>query len=268
MRKTFLVPSLAGRINGVFRLMESLIGYSTWDIDLILQCYPVGERAIIEAHAEAVFPGRARIYATEEMTGPHLARCLALDDHESDIWCILDDDMYALPDMTDYDKMAQALWEDKSIGILSSNWRRTDELARKVKRDARIVKQPIVYTGGGMMIRQDVADIIKGIPRTQYIFDNPLWSIYSYVSGYDNARYMGSVAVHQICTKGGRRKWIKETDSSKSLPPSEWIRTRRGKGEEGGFDEYLICDSSDITPLAKEAHGRNKDKLLFHSGRV
>ena len=106
------------------------------------------------------------------------------------------------------------------------------------------------------MIRQDVADIIKQIHRQQYLFDNPLWSIYSYVNGYDNYRYMGSAAVHEICTKGGRRKWINESNSHKALPPPEWLNVRRGKGKAGGFDEYLICDSSDVTDAAHEMHER------------
>ena len=108
------------------------------------------------------------------------------------------------------------------------------------------------------MFRQDVAEIIKAIPRVMYVFDNPLWSIYSFVNGYDNYRYMGCAAVHNICTKGGRIKWLKENDKAKRLPPAEWIVTRRGTGKAGSNNEYLICDSKDITPLARKLHERNK----------
>lgn len=258
MIKTFLVCSLNGRMHNVLFLLQSLKSYTDWRLCLVLQMYPSNEIEFIKTHAEQMFPDRLVVYESNEMTGPHLARCKALDECVSDVWCILDDDMYAVDGYTNYDKMAEIVFENKKIGILSSNWRKTEDmLRRQVLLSDNMKKQNIVYTGGGMMIRQDVAEIIKAIPRVQYLFDNPLWSIYSYVNGYDNYRYMGSAAVHQICTKGGRRKWITESNRKKNLPPEEWLRTRRGKGKEGGFDEYLICDSSDITELAHKLHKDN-----------
>lgn len=257
MRKTFLICSLAGRLSSLMRLITTLQGYSDWNVDLVLQRYPVTEKAIVEEHLRKFFPNRHSIYVSNEMSGPHLARCIALDAHDSDVWCILDDDMFAVEGMTYYDKMADILLNDKGIGLLSSNWRKTAGMLEKVSLADKTLKQNIVYTGGGMMMRQDVADIIKAIPRVQYLFDNPLWSVYAYVNGYNNFRYQGSAAVHEICTKGGRRKWISENTLKKALPPSEWMRVRRGKGQAGGFDEYLICDSSDITEEAHELHRRN-----------
>ena len=258
MKKTFLICSLQGRITSLTRLITSLSGYTDWDIDLVLQRYEPWNQAIVEEHLKTLFPDRHSVYTTDQMTGPHLARCMALDSHDSDIWCILDDDMFAVEGYTHYNEMADILANRPQIGILSSNWRKTRGMLDKVALKDSLVKQNIVYTGGGMMIRQDVADIIKAIPRVQYLFDNPLWSIYSYVSGYDNYRWLGSAAVHEICTKGGRRKWINESNSYKALPPAEWLRVRKGKGKEGGFDEYLICDSTDITECAHELHRRSK----------
>lgn len=258
MKKTFLICSLGGRLQNLMKLISSLSGYESWHIVLVLQKYPQTDQAIVSEHLRRLFPDRHSIIVTDEMTGPHLARCMALDKFVSDIWCILDDDMFAVDGYTHYDNMADILMQNKHIGILSSNWRKTIGMLEKVSLSEKMQKQNIVYTGGGMMLRQDVANIIKAIPRTQYLFDNPLWSIYSYVSGYENYRYMGSAAVHEICTKGGRRKWIKESDKVKSLPPCEWIRTRKGKGEKGGFDEYLICDSGDITEKAHQLHKENK----------
>lgn len=258
MKKTFLICSLSGRLKGITKLISSLSQYTDWHLDLVLQKYSAKENAIIEMYAESHFSGRVKVFSTSEMTGPHLARCIALDNDHSDVWCILDDDMFAVEGFTDYDSMADVIYNRHDIGLLSSNWRKTRYMLDKVSLRKTLTKQNIVYTGGGMMLREDVADIIRAIPRTQYLFDNPLWSIYSYVNGYDNYRYLGSASVHEICTKGGRRKWLKEGDQTKSLPPAEWIRTRKGKGKEGGFDEYLICDSSDITELAHELHKRNK----------
>lgn len=256
--KTFLICSLSGRLNNLLYLIDSLGKYTSWNVCVVLQKYSAVEAGIVQDNLNSVFPGRNTLLTMDKMTGPHLARCSAFDIMKSDVWCILDDDMWAVEGFTNYDKMADILIQNKNIGILSSNWRKTEKLLGKVNLRDSLVKQNIVYTGGGMMLRDDLIQIIKAIPRVQYLFDNPLWSIYSYVNGYDNYRYMGSAAVHQICTKGGRRKWITESNSHKVLPPPEWIATRRGKGNEGGFDEYLICDSHDITDLAHELHEKNR----------
>jgi len=256
--RTFLICSLGGRLNGLMRLITSLKDYKGWNMDVVLQKYSKTDEAIVRAHLDSLFPSGNRVISVDEMTGPHLARCKALDSHDSDVWCILDDDIFAVEGFTHYDKMADIIESNKNIGILSSNWRKTQDMLSKVELQESVTKQSIVYTGGGMMLRQDVADIIKAIPRTQYLFDNPLWSIYSYVNGYDNCRYLGSASVHEICTKGGRRKWINESNSHKSLPPAEWLNVRRGKGKEGSFDEYLICSPSDVTQLAHTLHKENK----------
>lgn len=256
MQKTFLIVSLNGRIDGVFRLVSSLARYSDWNLIIVLQQYPKEQQELIKMHCEAMFPKRSFVLISDSATGPHLARCMALDKYKSDVWCILDDDMFAI-DLTDYDSMADIVYENKNIGFLSGNWRKTIGAARNVAVKKSLVKQNIVYTGGGMFFRQDVAEIIKAIPRVQYLFDNPLWSIYAYVNGYDNFRYLGSVAIHEICTVGGRRKWISENNKYKALPPAEWLRVRRGKGKAGSFDEYLICDSSDITGIAHGLHYKN-----------
>lgn len=261
MKKTFLICSLSGRLQNLAKLITSLNDYKNWKLDLVLQKYSAKDYVIIDCHCKQVFGNRYKIFTSNEMTGPHMARCLALDADRSNVWCILDDDMFAVKDKTDYDKMADILFERKDIGLLSSNWRRTTGMLDKVEVKDVLVKQNIVYTGGGMMFRQDMAEIIKSIPRVQYLFDNPLWSIYSYVNGYDNFRYLGSAAVHEICTKGGRRKWIKESQETRALPPSEWLRVRKGKGEKDGFDEYLICDSSDVTEAAHKLHERNRREI-------
>jgi hypothetical protein len=257
MRKTFLICSLVGRLEGLFDLITSLGRYgNSWDIAVIMQKYDDASVAIIEAHCKKLFVN-SKVYSTDKMTGPHLARCMVLDKQESDVWCILDDDMLAI-EHTDYDKMAEIVYENKNIGFLSGNWRKSESMIPKAIVEDKLLYQSIVYTGGGMMFREDVAEIIRNIPRTMYVFDNPLWSIYSYVNGYDNCRYMGSLAIHRICGKGGRIKWLKENEEKKSLPPAEWIQTRRGKGKAGSNDEFLICTPSDITALAKELHKKNK----------
>ena len=260
MKKSFLICSLYGRLVPLTRLLSSLKEYTDWNIFISLQMYPKSEIAIIQEHCKKCFGDKFQIFSSDIMTGPHLARCKIFDEITSDVWCILDDDMYAVKGFTHYDEMSQVIFSHRNIGLLSSNWRKTENMLQKVKLQDKLSSQNIVYTGGGMMLRQELADIIRNIPRAQYLFDNPLWSIYSYTQGFENYRYLNSAAVHEICTKGGRRKWISECDSYKRLPPPELLRVRKGKGKAGKFDEYLICDSTDITEYAKQMHIQAKKR--------
>ncbi len=260
MVKTFLVSTAGGRIDGFIKLINSLKRYaaSGWGIRVLFQKYSDEDFEKAESSLKEIFGENYSTDRSDELTGGHLSRVYLLDKYDSDIWMLLDDDMEALPFYTNYDMMSAIVQKDKSIGLISGNWRRTEGMCKKVQKVNKILKQDIVYTGGGLCFRNDVAEIIKAIPRKMYLFDNPLWSIYVYVAGYTNCRYMGSVAVHNICTKGGRRRWLSEVSEEKSLPPSEYITTHKGKGKAGSNDEYLICDSSDITDFAKELHRRNK----------
>ena len=119
MKKTFLVCSLTGRLKDLIRLITSLSEYVDWNIDVILQKYSMQEEAIVSCHLQKVFGQRFSLINTDEMTGPHLARCRVLDMHTSDVWCILDDDMFAVTGYTFYDKMADIISSRSEIGILS-----------------------------------------------------------------------------------------------------------------------------------------------------
>lgn len=257
-RKTFVVASVGNRYSGLLELINSLVPFLTggWDIGLCLQAYTNDQVKRIDSIL-CKLPCRSYISTQDEMIGAHPAKVKILSEMTSDVWCSLDDDMLATLE-TDYDAMAYMVLSNKSIGFISGNWARNDNLAKsKIIKD-ELVRQPVVYTGGGLVFRDDIASIIRKIPNEQYLFDDCLWSGYAYCYGYENYRYLGSVAIHKICTSGGRISWLGENKKDKPLPPSWMFSVKRGKGSKGTQNEYLICSSSELTTLAKWMHVKYK----------
>lgn len=253
MIKTFLIASTGDRLEGLITLLNSLNGHflKGWKACVICQAYSLEDQpTVIDAVGN-----NGTVFFLPELVGAHSAKVYGLTHVHSDVWCSLDDDMYAI-DKTNYDPVAKILDDNRYIGFVSCNWARTPELALKKEPDDCLVKQKLTFTGGGMLFRDDVAEIIRHIPNEQYEFDDCLWAMYAYVAGYINYRYFGSVAIHRICTKGGRRTWIKMHDD-RVLPPPELLRVRRGKDAKG-YNQYLICTDSDLTELSHQKHRENK----------
>ena len=251
MRKTFIIASTGDRVDGLSSLIISLTPFlNEWKLFVICQCYSEEDAMTVKK----LVRGNGKVVFLSEMIGPHSAKMIALNNAESDVWCSLDDDMVALPE-TDYNKIADILAERKDIGFISGNWARTAKQASTKAIDNALIKQKLVYTGGGLLFRDDVAEIIRNIPNEKYLFDDCLWSMYAYINGYDNYRYTGSIAIHKICTVGGRKTWLKKQRNGRVLPPSEYLVARPCND----LDGYYICIDSDLTETAKQLHDKNRE---------
>jgi len=253
MKKTFVVATTGDRADGLKRLIISLNPFfkSGWEIVSVCQSYEIKDFLDIKS----LIGQRGKAIRFDNLIGAHSAKVFALKTFKSDIWCSLDDDMFATP-KSDYNRISNILSERKDIGFISGNWARTYNLAMAKNQQDKLIPQKLVFTGGGMVFRDDVADIVRHIPDEQYLFDDCLWAMYAYINGYDNFRYLGSVSVHQICSKGGRRTWLK-SKPERVLPPEEYLRVRKGS-QKDGYNEYLICNDSDLTELAHLEHRKRK----------
>lgn len=254
MLKTFIIASTADRKDGLCRLIISLTPFinSGWKISAVCQGY--SEKDIKDI--KALIGNNGKVFTVDNLIGAHSAKMIALNNSQSDVWCSLDDDMFAIS-KTDYDKIADVIFNNKSIGFISGNWARSLKQAENKDIKDELVPQKLVFTGGGLLFRNDVADIIRNIPNEQYLFDDCLWAMYAYINGYNNYRYRGSIAVHQICSKGGRRTWMEKSKSERILPPEKYLRVRKGSSEDG-YNQYLICNDSDLTELAHQLHKNTK----------
>ncbi len=248
--KTFIIATTGDRFDGLKRLVISLFPFfkTGWTAVIVAQSYSDKDLSEIKR----LTGKNADIIKKNYLIGAHSAKMIALNYTKSEIWCSLDDDMIATQS-TDYDQVADILRCNKNIGFISGNWARTQKQANAKKVVNELVPQKLVYTGGGLLFREDVAEIIRNIPNEQYLFDDCLWAMYAYINGYSNYRFRGSIAVHQICTVGGRKSWLKER-KDRVLPPNEFLKVRKSKDSEG----YFICNDRDLTDLAKELHERNK----------
>lgn len=258
MIKTFVVASTGDRFESLMVLLESLDLFlvNGWKIRIVGQKYSDAHLREIDCFLKR-YGADNTVVNFDEYIGAHSAKVYALSNYKSDIWCSLDDDMEAIEGMTNYGKIVSMLEAEKSIGFISGNWARTKDWALRKGTKDELIPQKLVYTGGGLLFRDDVAEIIRNIPNEEYLFDDCLWAVYAYVNGYNNFRYRGSVLVHRICTKGGRRTWIASTHSTKKLPPEEILRVRKANTKKVGYDEYLICMDKDVTPYANDLHKQN-----------
>lgn len=248
MRKTFVIVSVSDRVNELNSLVEGIKSFkkfSDYDICLCFQDY-LGNAEEIK-HKEYY----ATLLICPEKMGCNGARIYLLQHISYDIYINLDDDM-KLVEYTNYDKpIAKAL--EKGTGFVLTNWARSEKiLADKIpKMRDKFIPQIMVYQGGGMVYSEKIAKLIRKLPVEKTMFDD-IWCITSYINGYMNYRYQGSLALHFICSTGGMRLFMREENPK--LAAEEYINYKKGKRE----GEWLIPLDKDINAWAKFLHEKNK----------
>lgn len=238
----------------MMRCAETIREYlPTWKVVVTTQEYSSVEDQAIR-HA---LPG-AIVVSLSKRVGMHNAKLAALRQVHSlsgtrpYVVCSIDDDMEFLP-QTNLDPCVEKC-QDPSVGFVTAGWvAHPNHLAKRVVRHA-FVKQAIVYTAGGMVFDRKTADLIRQIPEGRYFSDNTQWSLTAYTAGLANYRYLGSMTIHRICQKGGRRSWISSSDVI--LPDPDLISVREGRPIAGKV-EYLIGRSDDLTDQAHHLHKTN-----------
>ena len=167
----------------------------------------------------------------------------------------LDDDM-ELCEHTNYDKaIERASW--KSTGLISTNWARTKkqlEIKAGKLKDV-FVKQNLVYPGGGMVYREEIAKLMRALPSIPQTFDHA-WALTAYINGYINYRYLGSVALHCSLSKGGMNTYL--TENPVALMMEQYINFRRTIKQSGNGHDVCIPLDPDLRPEAHFAHKMNK----------
>lgn len=255
MKKTFVIVSVSDRIEQLNALMQGIRNdsrFDDFDICLLYQDYLNNEHLLRKDLVTHYFSYPKRL-------GCNCARIMLLQKIKYDIYCNLDDDMTLMP-YTNYEKPIQKLIEDKSSGFILTNWARTESLYEKKIQmmTDKFVKQCFIYQGGGMLYRDDVADLIRKLPLQETVFDEG-WALTAYLKGYENYRYLGSVAIHSICTKGGMAQWYKDIDYTKlSLLFDDYINYRKAKD---GVRYHIPIDS-DLKTEAKAEHNKCRGLLL------
>lgn len=250
--KYMVVPTVKDRIPFLGTFLDSIARYTPdWQVFIVAQEFTKREAE----DAAARLPGAAVLtYPTR--IGMHGARVAALRAIEAGstqpyVVCTTDDDM-EFTERTNLEPCVSKACEE-GVGLVSSNWAKSYEAVMRKEVVDEFVRQPIVYTGGGMVFHQAVARVICEIPDGDYWSDNMMWALATYVAGYQNYRYRGSIAVHLACRSGGRKAWCALEE--RELAPSDLLPTARGK------TQLLISGSKDLTPAARRMHLENRRSL-------
>lgn len=257
MKTTFVIISVSDRVHMLNNLIESIMAdsrYDDYDINLLFQDY-AGNRDQI-AHQERY----ANIFYEDTPLGCHLARVLLLNKIRYDVYINLDDDI-ELGKYTNYTPAIEKALEP-STGFVLTNWARTQQqLEAKIPNmQDKFVKQILIYQGGGMIYGEKIAELMRDLPQEQYRYDD-IWSLTAYINGYQNYRYLNSLAVHKTLAKGGMNKFMRS--EPKPLACAEYINYRLGKSiykwKNGTVGkDTLIGIDSDCKPIVKELHEKNK----------
>ena len=165
----------------------------------------------------------------------------------------IDDDMEFLAD-TNFDRMAEIAIH-QNVGLVSGNWVRSEKQLGKKKLSESQKSQAIVYTAGGLVFSKKIARLIIGLGENDYWCDNTEWSLASYLNGYQNRRYLGSLAIHRILSAGGRKSYV---NVERQLPSDKYVLMRSCKKTLTDVAGFHIPDQRDLTPFAKFTHKINK----------
>lgn len=256
MKKAFVIVTISNRVHDLNNLLHSMAEYvpdfREWDVCMLMQDN-LGYRGLVDMQ----YVTKAYIYP--ELLGCNAARLALLkqpDMGDYDIYCNLDDDILLTP-YTNYEPaIRKCLLPD--TGFVLTNWARTESLlmAKVPKMKDEFKKQALIYQGGGMLYSNRIAKLIMELPVVKTVFDEG-WPLTAYLNGYTNYRYLGSLAVHKICTTGGMNSFYKQTDYSQLVNMfPQYIDYKVGKD-----GKWLIPMDKDLTPMAKELHKLNKDML-------
>lgn len=261
MMKHILLATVKDRIG----LMPTILGsikrhLPGWNVVIVAQEYTDADTASVVKMLPT-----ASVLGLRQRVGPHRAKVAGLNGiasaerlqkSESFTVCSIDDDM----EFTAKTNLTPAVeyCSRPGVGLVSAGWvKHENQLAEKQCVD-EFIEQKIVYTGGGLLFSKAVAELILSIRPDDYFCDNSEWALATYRAGYNNYRYRGSVSIHRICGKGGRRAWVGQ--ATRPIPDARYLKMKPAK--QSGLNAWHVGSSDDLTPLAHEEHARNRERLL------
>lgn len=252
--KVFVIISVSDRINELNGLVKTILSseYTKekgYRIVLMYQDY-LGNKDLIENKDQF-----DRIVVADQKLGCHGARVELLKRIKADVYINLDDDM-VLGRETNYPPAIEKCLE-KDIGFVLTNWGRNraeiEKKKPKVKHEFK--KQIMLYQGGGMIYSEKIAKLMRELEPIKTTFDNA-WAITSYVNGYTNLRYQGSLTEHRILGAGGMQSFMAENVAR--LMNTDLLDFKRAKIQRGNGLDILIPLDKDVKKKAHDLHKQNK----------
>ena len=250
-RKYLLLPTVEDRLDMAMVAIGTMREYlPDWRIVVVAQEYSAASADRMESAVEGVgdlllLPNRIGC-SSARLSG--LDYVAELEAGRGFIACSADDDMEFGP-LTNLETAVRKAMEP-GVGMVSCGWVPHPNRIRPNLVVDTFVKQPVVYTGGGLVFSSITAKTLLKIPReTRFFSENCEWSLATYTAGLTNWRYRGSLSVHRVCRNGGRKAYLAQV-KSKIFPDPKLMTTRPTKDGKG----FSIGLPSDLTPLAHAMH--------------
>lgn len=258
--KAFVIPTMDSRAENLIELLKSLEAHTTgWTALIVTQKYTDQQKQDLDEYVKtSKLHCLVQHYA--EPQGCFGARKRALEKYSDrfEVFCNLDDDMIVLP-TNNYDKMAEFILTEKNAGYVSGNWGRNEKLAlaKIPNMQDKFIKQPVVHTGGGLVYAKRVLPYMLALADNIAYEDSEMTgTAYSY--GYDNYRYLGSVIIHAIVTKGGLIDWRKKYDGVLLTDLFNYEQEQRDKFGTVA-NNYKEPISKNLTKRARDSHKAYKE---------
>lgn len=185
--------------------------------------------------------------------GCHAARIELLRDLEGmgfDTYVNVDDDVELTPDT--HWKPAMNKAHEPGVGFVLTNWVRHSKAypAARERMSHTFKPQIMVYNGGGMAYSEETAKLIRPLEAAPARYDD-LWPLTAYIDGRRNYRYLGSLAIHRIMSKGGMSSFMR----TEPRPLLAWDHVQyRYLSSAPVGTEYSIPSDSDVRPETKAMH--------------
>lgn len=245
MKKSFICCTAGDRKDWMIRMIDSISYYlqDDWNIYINFQKYQKEDLEEVVNRIKQYCQNDFQYITSNDLDGCHLARVPILTLFQSDVWLVIDDDMMAIPDKTKWNDAAEYIYKHKDIALLSCMYyNKNGEINEPVDN-----LNMFVCTAGGLLLRDEIAKFVsKIIPPKRYILDNPVWSFYTYMAGYNNILYPDSFCIHEDHSTGGRQTFYElHPINTLSYVPKKYL----GK---------------DTTPMIIDFHN-NQRKLLLEA---
>jgi hypothetical protein len=239
-------------------LNQFLLSYAKHGINAPIHIHYQGSAAGLK---DLLIPRQVdtQLQVSPNRLGCHAARVIALQHLTGqgfDTYINVDDDVTLIPE-TNWPPAIQKAHQP-GVGFVLTNWiKHPNGLAKaKAIMAEEFIPAVFVYNGGGMAYTNTIADLIRDLDPVPARFDD-IWPLTAYLAGYRNYRYRGSLALHAIMGKGGMNTYMRS--EPRPLLCEKWVNYRRLYGAKVGSD-YSIPQDSDLKPIAREIHKRNRTK--------
>lgn len=245
MRFCFLSACITGREHLLNKFIESARNSKYSDCDYYLYYQDVDSNGKKAEFDQSFFKD---VYVSNSRDGACLPRMYWLDKLDDyDYYIIIDDDMEFLGKENFEPAMAFA-GNVESCGVCCTSCCRTKKDYYNSVLKKKFTAQNIQWVAGGQIIKRSVRELLlEEIPMEPLTYDG--FSFVTYLAGYTNYHYWGSVTLHVAGQKNGVEYVYRNSEELTPHFEQYILKTHDDNGK-----MILPHKESDLTEEAREIH--------------